>query len=212
MKTNPIKTNIQHRLPKKPGESRKSGWGEVRAWVPGVSAVLLIGMVVREVQKRKQLNQERERYAVQEAHRLTENQERERILQTARVEQEAKRARQAAKHQRERDRQYKQQLQKEQREQQNRLNQIIEQILGPEHLEHLEQQEQPEQEEAEYQQQKIERCNKTVCKKEKCSKDEFKKKYKELMKIFHPDKGGNEEIAKYLNECNDIINPKPTHN
>lgn len=207
MKTNPIKTNIQHRLPKKPGESRKSGWGEVRAWVPGVSAVLLIGMVVREVQKRKQLNQERERDVVQEAHRLTGNQERakqerERLLLKARAQQEAE-------HQRCQRKRYRQQLQKQQQEEQERLQQLIEQIGGPEHLE---QQEQPEQEEAEHQQQKIERCNEAVCKNKKCSKDEFKQKYKELMKIYHPDKGGDEEIAKYLNRCNDIINPKPTHN
>ena len=207
MKTNPIKTNIQHRLPKKPGESRKSGWGEVRAWVPGVSAVLLIGMVVREVQKRKQLNQERERDVVQEAHRLTGNQERakqerERLLLKARAQQEAE-------HQRCQRKRYRQQLQKQQQEEQERLQPLIEQIGGPEHLE---QQEQPEQEEAEHQQQKIERCNEAVCKNKKCSKDEFKQKYKELMKIYHPDKGGDEEIAKYLNRCNDIINPKPTHN
>lgn len=210
MKTNPIKTNIQHRLPKKPGKSRKSGWGEVRAWVPGVSAVLLIGMVVREVQKRKQLNQERERDAVQEGHRLTGNQER-----ATQEQEQAKQERERllkAKHQHQRDQQqrYKRQLQKEEQEQQKRLHQLIDQMLGGPG--HQVQQQQQEQQEAEHEQQEIERCNEAICRKKKCEKDEFRIKFIELIRKYHTDKGGDEEIAKYLNVCNGIINPKPTQN
>lgn len=42
------------------------------------------------------------------------------------------------------------------------------------------------------------------------TKDEAKKAYKKLVKIHHPDTGGNEETFKQINEAYDnFVNPKP---